>query len=218
MAVGARFSNAFRALAVLPLSAGANDSPAALMPAMGAAIGAVAARIMNIHPTLFIASALLLWGFVYRRRERELGRAGILGFLLLLALMILRLAALGSIGEFDRLHVFQAMVAAGALPAASLVSIAWTTRPTEDAFALRFASSLTTPMAVIAILEGVAAAFWCGLRMGAALVIGSYLILRVTRAWILWRRQGTTMQNLAIAAILIEAFALTMLAGLRELW
>lgn len=216
MALSARIANSYRAIAAMPLPTRMAANPAILMPAVAAVLGAIAAGLMSIHPTLFIASALLLWGLVYRRRERDLARFGITGFLVLLVLMVLRLAALGTIGQLTRLHLFEAFIAAEMLGAAAIVAVAWTTTPAPEAFP--FASTLRSRDAVIAMLEATAAALCCGLRIGAALVIGTYLILRLVRGWMLWRWKGATMRGLSVAAIAIESFVLVMLAAMRNQW
>ncbi len=86
-------------------------------------------------------------------------------------------------------RVLEACIAAQAVPRAAMVTLAWVSRPVGTGLGLALSSTLTTPAALTAIAQGVAAAFIGGLRPGVAIVGGTYLIVRLAR-WYFYRRIG----------------------------
>lgn len=86
-------------------------------------------------------------------------------------------------------RVFEAFIAAQAVPRAAIVALAWVSRPVGTGLGLAFSSTLTTTASVAAIAQGAAAAFACGVRPGVVILLGAYLLIRVMR-WHFYRRIG----------------------------
>ena len=86
-------------------------------------------------------------------------------------------------------HVYEAFIAAQAVPRAAIVALAWVSRPVGTGLGLAFSSALTTTAAIAAIVQGLAAAFLCGVRPGILIVLGAYLAIRAAR-WHFYRRIG----------------------------
>jgi adenosylcobinamide-GDP ribazoletransferase len=87
-------------------------------------------------------------------------------------------------------RVVEVFIAAQAVPRAAMVALAWISRPAASTgLGFEFSSTLTTPTAVIAIVQGVAAALLCGILPGVAILGGAYVIVRVAR-WYFYRRIG----------------------------
>jgi adenosylcobinamide-GDP ribazoletransferase len=81
------------------------------------------------------------------------------------------------------------LIAAQAVPRAAMVALAWISRPAGTGLGFEFSSTLTTPVALIAIAQGIVAAFLCGPRAGIVIVAASYAVIRVAR-WYFYRRIG----------------------------
>jgi adenosylcobinamide-GDP ribazoletransferase len=105
------------------------------------------------------------------------------------ALLISVLARWQAIEHVETARLLEVCVAAQAVPRAALGALAGVARPVGTGLALAFCSTLTTPAAIAAIVQGVLAAFLCGVRPGLIIVIGTYLILRLAR-WYFYRRIG----------------------------
>ena len=86
-------------------------------------------------------------------------------------------------------NVFAVLIAAQATPRAAMVVLAWVSRPAGTGLGYAFTSTLTTPVALLAMAQGIAAAMACGVRPGLAIVLGSYLALRIGQ-WYFYRRIG----------------------------
>jgi adenosylcobinamide-GDP ribazoletransferase len=80
-------------------------------------------------------------------------------------------------------------IAAQAVPRAAMVGLAWTSRPVGTGAGYELASTLTTPAAIAALAQGLAAALLCGVWMGIEIVLGCYLIARAAQ-WYFYRRLG----------------------------
>jgi adenosylcobinamide-GDP ribazoletransferase len=94
-----------------------------------------------------------------------------------------------AIEHLTSINIFAAFIAAQATPRAGIVALAWVSRPAGTGLGHAFASTLTTPVALFAISQGIAAALACGIRPGLTIILGSYLILRVAQ-WYFYRRIG----------------------------
>jgi adenosylcobinamide-GDP ribazoletransferase len=105
------------------------------------------------------------------------------------AIVISFLARWQAIDQLADPRVIQIFIAAQAVPRAAMVALAWISRPAGDGLGFAFSSTLTTPAAVIAIAQGIAAAFLCGWRPGLVIVAVSYGAVRVAR-WYFYRRIG----------------------------
>jgi len=86
-------------------------------------------------------------------------------------------------------RVLEVLIASQAVPRAAIVALAWVSRPVGTGLGLAFSSTLTTPGALIALAQGLVAAFLLGMRPGFAIGLGAYLIIRVAR-WYFYRRIG----------------------------
>lgn len=80
-------------------------------------------------------------------------------------------------------------IAAQAVPRASIVGLAWTSRPAGEGLGHALSSTLTSPAALAALAQGVAAAFLCGVWMGVEIILGCYIIARGAQ-WYFYRRLG----------------------------
>ena len=86
-------------------------------------------------------------------------------------------------------RVLEVFIASQAVPRAAIVALAWVSRPVGTGLGFAFSSTLTTPVALIALAQGLVAAFLFGVRPGVAIGLGAYLIIRVAR-WYFYRRIG----------------------------
>ena len=87
-------------------------------------------------------------------------------------------------------RVIEICIAAQTVPRAAMVGLAWTSRPASSGMSLAFSSTLTTPVALTAIGQGLLAALITGWRPGLVIAIGAYLIARIAR-WYFYRRIGS---------------------------
>jgi adenosylcobinamide-GDP ribazoletransferase len=86
-------------------------------------------------------------------------------------------------------NVFAVFIAAQAVPRAAMVALAWVSRPAGSGLGLAFSATLSTPVALIAIAQGIAAALLCGVRGGITIVLAAYLAIRIAQ-WYFYRRIG----------------------------
>jgi adenosylcobinamide-GDP ribazoletransferase len=86
-------------------------------------------------------------------------------------------------------RAFEACIAAQAVPRAAMVALAWISRPAGSGLGDAFTASLTTPSAMVAMIQGIAAAMLCGLRPGVVILAASYIVVRVAQ-WYFYRRIG----------------------------
>lgn len=126
-----------------------------------------------------------------RSRDRMLmilkdSRIGTFGAVAIVLSVIARWQAVELLSTPRVLEVF---IASQAVPRAAIVALAWVSRPAGTGLGLAFSSTLTTPAALIALAQGLVAAFLLGVRPGVAIGIGTYLIIRVAR-WYFYRRIG----------------------------
>jgi adenosylcobinamide-GDP ribazoletransferase len=99
-------------------------------------------------------------------------------------------------------------IAAQAVPRAAIVGLAWTSRPVGTGLGYGLASTLTTPAALTALVQGLAAAMLCGVWMGIEIVLGCYLIARAAQ-WYFYRRLGGVNGDcLGAAEQILEIFVL----------
>ncbi|MBZ5601014.1 MAG: adenosylcobinamide-GDP ribazoletransferase [Acidobacteriia bacterium] len=106
----------------------------------------------------------------------------------------------------DRL--FEVFIAAQAVPRAAIVALAWVSRPVGTGLGLAFSSTLNTTAAVAAIVQGIAAAFACGLRPGLVIVLGAYLAIRFAQAYFYKRIGGVNGDCLGATEQILEIFIL----------
>ncbi len=109
-------------------------------------------------------------------------------------------------------------IAAQAVPRAAIVGLAWVSRPAGTGVGYALSSTLTTPVAVAAIAEGVLAAFFCGARAGIVMIVGTILIARLAREFFYNRRGGVDADCLGATEQLIEVFILALFACRECAW
>jgi adenosylcobinamide-GDP ribazoletransferase len=187
---------------------------AALFPLVGAMLGVAGAEIfvtaaraipVSLAALLTVAFWVLISGVLHedgladvadalragRSQESMLAilkdsRIGTFGAVAIVLSFLARWQAIEQLGDS---RVIQIFVAAQAVPRAAMVALAWISRPVGTGLGLAFSSTLTTPAALIAIVQGIVAAFLCGPRSGIVIVAGSYAVIRVAR-WYFYRRIG----------------------------
>ncbi len=113
-------------------------------------------------------------------------RIGTFGAVAIVLSILARWQALEHLTTDRLIEVF---IASQAVPRAAIVALAWISRPAGTGLGLAFSSTLSTGAAVTAIAQGIAAALFCGLRPGAAIILGSYLAIRLAQAYF-YRRIG----------------------------
>jgi cobalamin synthase len=105
-------------------------------------------------------------------------------------------------------RVGEVLVVAQIIPRASMIALAWVSRPAPWGVGYEFSSTLVSWEAAIAILEGVAAAMWLGIRPGVMILAGTYVILRLVQ-WLSYRYQGgVNADGLGMTQLLTEFFVL----------
>lgn len=105
-------------------------------------------------------------------------------------------------------NLLAACVAAQAVPRAAMVGLAWTSRPVGTGLGYALASKLRTPFALAALAQGIAAALCCGVRAGAVMILGSFLIARIARAYFYKRLGGINGDCLGATEQALEIFIL----------
>jgi len=103
------------------------------------------------------------------------------------------------------LRMTAAAITAQTLSRAGVVAMAWVSRPATGG--LELCARLGTGAAAVAAFIGLLAASIYGLRLGAALAVGAYLILRAARGWFYHRHGGIDGVDVGHARMLVEAFA-----------
>ena len=233
------FASAVQFLTVLPIAAepSAPGLAAAWFPLIGAALGAAGAGIYlaaaYVLPVSLAALACVaFWtassGVLHedgladvadavragRTRERMLAilkdsRIGTFGAV---AIVLSLLARWQALEYFAGPSIVTACIAAQAVPRAAMVGLAWTSRPVGDGLGYALASTLRTPAALLALTQGALAAFLCGAREGVAIVLGSVLIVRASRAYFYKRLGGINGDCLGATEQLLEILILLFFA------
>jgi adenosylcobinamide-GDP ribazoletransferase len=203
-------------LTVIPVRA--KTSPpgqaAAFFPLIGAAIGAAGAGIFvglaraipnSLAALLTVAFWAILTGILHedgladaadafragRSQEKMLAilkdsRIGTYGAVAIVLSIIARWQAIEHLADA---RVFEIFIAAQAVPRAAIVALAWVSRPAGTGLGLAFSSTLSTPVALFAIAQGIAAAFACGARGGFVIIAIAYLMIRGAQFYF-YRRIG----------------------------
>jgi cobalamin synthase len=191
------------------------------LPLYGAAIGAIGAYVYlasivlkaspdSSAPPSMIPALAIFWGAIaFVPRERQ--RFGMTDAIIMAAGIGIRWLAIDglALGTLATERVLiEIFIAAQTVPRAAVVAIAWASRPAGEGVGYRFSSTLTTPVALIAIAEGVAAALLCGLRPGLGILAGAYVIIRGVR-WFSYRfAGGVNADSFGVTQLLLEIFVL----------
>lgn len=203
-------------LTIIPVNAktAAPGRAAIFFPLVGAMLGAAGAGIYlalgRVLPTTIAALIVVaFWAAISgvlhedgladaadafragRSREKMTAilkdsRIGTYGAVAIVLSIVVRWQALEHLSS---VNIWAALIAAQAVPRAAMVALAWVSRPAGTGLGYEFASTLATPVALLAIAQGLAAAVACGVRPGLAIVLGCYLALRIGH-WYFYRRIG----------------------------
>lgn len=111
------------------------------------------------------------------------------------------------------LRMTAAAIAAQTISRGGVVVMAWVSRPA--ARGLELTARMRSGGAFTAGGIGLLAALIYGVRIGAGLAIGTYLLLRTARGWFYHRHQGVDGDDIAYARILVESFILLLAAFAR---
>src|SRR5262249_46463563 len=104
------------------------------------------------------------------------------------------------------------LVAAMAFPRAARVVLAGVLRPAAEWLGAWFAATLHTPSVIIACLQGLAAAAWCGPRMAAIMLAGTFLFVMAARLYFDERLGGVTGDCYGATSQVTETFLLVVVA------
>jgi adenosylcobinamide-GDP ribazoletransferase len=145
-----------------------------------------------------------------RSRENMLAilkdsRIGTFGAVAVVLSLIARWQALQ---YFSGASLVAVCMAAQAVPRAAMVGLAWISRPVGTGLGYALASTLRTPLALAALAQGAIAALCCGLRAGLVILLGSFLIVRLARAYFYKRLGGVNGDCLGATEQLLEIFIL----------
>jgi adenosylcobinamide-GDP ribazoletransferase len=239
------FLAAIRFLTILPVPG--RDVPpgraAAFFPLVGAILGAAGAGVFILASAAFpvsiaalatVAFWILVSGILHedgladvadavragRGQERILSilkdsRIGTFGAIAILLSVLARWQALEFLATP---RVVETLIAAQAVPRAAMVAMAWCSRPAGSGLGAALSSTLTTPAALLAIAQGVAAALLCGWRPGFAMIAGSVLIVQAARALFYRRLGGVNGDCLGFTEQVLEIFVLVLFACRSCAW
>lgn len=232
----ARLLGAIQFLTVLPIP-GRGAPPgaaAAFFPLIGALIGGCGALLLEalspaISRELAAAAVLAFWAVLTgalhedgladcfdairkgRSPQRTLeilkdSRIGAFGALALTLVTLVRWQGLVQLAA----PPISVLIAAGALGRASIVALAWITRPAGTATGAQFAAQLTTPTALFAMATGVAAAALCGWRLGWGFTSLTVLLVFAARRLFHARLGGVNGDGLGATCLVVESAILVM--------
>jgi len=146
-----------------------------LLPLAGAALGALGALLYPHYWAIAIVWAVPL--SLPLKRDH---------MVILAAMIAVRWLLLDTIPQAG---VWAAYIAIQTVPRAALIAIAWTSRPAGLGAAHQLCSTLSTRIALPAVLMGAAAAFAVGVRCGLLMILGNYILIRAIR-WLSYRRSS----------------------------
>jgi cobalamin synthase len=181
-------------------------------PLAGAALGAAGAGIYLIVPSSYAALACVVFWAAAGRVLHE-GR---------LPSATVALSAAAHWLALDNFApgpgILAVCIAAQAVPRAAIVGLIWISRPAGTGLGYALSSTLTTPIAVAAIAQGVLAAFLCDPRAGVVLIVGTILVARLAREYFYNRRGGVDADCLGATEQLLEIFTLALFACRECAW
>jgi len=131
-------------------------------------------------------------------------RIGAHGAVALLFLMLIRWQALSSI----TVEAVPALAASLALSRAAIVALLWAAPPAGSGSAVESSRSLTTPVALAVIAQGVAIAFWPGVHAASWLLAAAVLTVLAARRWFTLRIGGVTGDCLGATSMILETLCL----------
>jgi cobalamin synthase len=192
---------------------------AALWPLYGAALGgagiALYVSAIQFMPVVLAASAVVLfWASVSRLIREDVIFGAPRGPFSPPQIAARVLMAILWVGAFNHegstrvgvLRMAAAAIAAQTISRAGIVVMAYTSSPTAGG--LELTERLRRGAALNAAVIGLLAALIYGVRIGAAMLVGAYLILRTARGWFYRQHKGIDGDDVANARMLVEAFTL----------
>ena len=138
-------------------------------------------------------------------------RIGAHGALALILSTLIRWQALSAIVA----EPAPALAAAHGLSRAAAVGLAWITPPAGSGLGYFLSKTMTTPAALVAIMQGALLCAWCGGRMGVILAAGTVLVVLLARRYFLLRIGGVNGDCLGATAHVVEMFCLVLFSCRR---
>jgi adenosylcobinamide-GDP ribazoletransferase len=135
-------------------------------------------------------------------------RIGTFGALAVVLSILLRWQALAGVST----PFVPALVASQAVPRAAMVVLAWVSRPVGTGLGAAFCSTLSTPVALLAAGQGIAALLWCGLKAGLWMLAGTAIILVLAHRYFHRKIGGVTGDCLGATSQAVEIFLLLLLS------
>jgi adenosylcobinamide-GDP ribazoletransferase len=176
--------------------------PAALAALIAVAFWTVVSGVLHEDGLADVADAMRAG----RSREKILvilkdSRIGTYGAVAIVLSIVARWQALEHI---PAARILLVSIMAQSVSRASMVGLAWCSRPSGDGLGLAFLSSLTTAGALAAIAQGLAASMILGWRPGFLVACLAYLIVRGARAYFYKRIGGINGDCLGATEQLVE--------------
>ncbi|HUQ91243.1 MAG TPA: adenosylcobinamide-GDP ribazoletransferase [Bryobacteraceae bacterium] len=239
-----RLLGAIQFLTVLPVGArtATPGESALFFPLVGAGLGWLGAQWLGmlspwLGSTLAALLILVFWALVtgalhedgladvadairaHRSPERMItilkdSRIGAFGALALILVVAIRWQA---IVRMPAAPVAE-LAACLAVSRAAMVGQAFLSRPIGEGMGAAFASRLSTWTASIAILQGIAAAFLPGLRVGLVLVSGAVFVTWVLYRWFDARLGGVNGDCLGATCLMVETFSMILVSCRNCYW
>jgi adenosylcobinamide-GDP ribazoletransferase len=141
-------------------------------------------------------------------------RIGSFGGVAIVLSVLFRWQGVGHIPESASVR----LAAALAVSRGAMVALAWLARPAGAGIGAAFLQQLTTPVAVVAIAQSVAAAFLTGLRMGVVLLALNILVVLGARDYFHRRIGGVTGDCLGAVCQLSEICSLFLMTCQNCSW
>jgi adenosylcobinamide-GDP ribazoletransferase len=153
-----------------------------------------------------------------RRHVLDILKHSRLGAFGAIAVVLSVLARWKALEYFAGPNILAMCIAAQSVPRAAIIGLAWVSRPAGTGLGYALSSTLSTPAAIAALVQGVLAAFLCGARAGAVIIMGAFLIARLARQYFYKRLGGVNGNCLGATEQLLEIFILAMFACRTCAW
>ena len=184
-----------------------SGSRAALLPLMGAVLGALGAGIYEFTGmgALGALLAAMLWSLP-AWFPKEAPAAHRLVDATALAGLPLRWLAIQNFATHDILIAF---IAAQAVSRSAMIALSWASRPAANGVGMEFAATLNSPAALIAIVEGTIAALVCGWRSALVILLCAYFLIRLAQTLFYQRSGGVDANALGVTTVAVELATLS---------
>lgn len=169
-------------------------SRALLIPLLGIALGAIG---VPLAPHYALLATVWTLAALLPQESGDFSR-------LLITMISGGIARWLMLDWFGGTNILACFIAIETVPRAALIAMAWTSRPANTGAIDKFLASLSTPVAVAAMIIGAIAAFATGIRQGIVILLGCYLLIRAIR-WFSYRMLGgINADTLGITQLLSE--------------